>query len=262
MGIFDKLKKSNNDIAQRKSLLEIAREAEEQEKKANNSAQAVSVDDADKSLAFPAVKIRLIPDDGLNVFDSKLGGLPYWDLSVPYPADEEGNPLSLLAQINFDRDKPDDRLPDCGILQFFIADDFSITSKVVYHKEVNYNTRTFEIESLIKSLNIPVMSNEEKFSPVCQVSKLLFERINDTPDTADGHKLFGYPAFCQEDPREVLESKLAEYYDTLLLQIDSDFGGGDNIVIWGDSGVANFFINSNDLKNLDFSRVLYNWDCF
>ena len=32
-------------------------------------------------------------------------------------------------------------------------------------------------------------------------------------------------------------------------------------IIWGDCGVANFFINQKDLENCDFSKVLYNWDC-
>ncbi|ETJ18863.1 hypothetical protein Q604_UNBC18576G0001, partial [human gut metagenome] len=31
---------------------------------------------------------------------------------------------------------------------------------------------------------------------------------------------------------------------------------------WGDGGVCNFFINKDKLKNLDFSDVLYNWDCY
>ena len=33
-------------------------------------------------------------------------------------------------------------------------------------------------------------------------------------------------------------------------------------IMWGDSGVCNFFINKDKLKNLDFSDVLYNWDCY
>mgnify|MGYP002508522129 CR=1 FL=1 len=32
--------------------------------------------------------------------DSKIGGLPYWDLSQPYPVDLKGRPLQLLAQIS------------------------------------------------------------------------------------------------------------------------------------------------------------------
>ena len=48
-----------------------------------------------------------------------------------------------------------------------------------------------------------------------------------------------------------------EEYDTLLFQLDSDF----NFVHWGDLGVGNFFIKSDDLKKLKFNDVLYNWDC-
>ncbi|MBQ0038480.1 MAG: DUF1963 domain-containing protein [Clostridiales bacterium] len=84
------------------------------------------------------------------------------------------------------------------------------------------------------------------------------------PFSPFGHKMLGYPAFTQCDPRwpeaEVPEGKKAntiEHYDTLLFQMDS-LGN----VMWGDDGVANFFINSEDLKNLNFSDVLYNWDCY
>ena len=51
-------------------------------------------------------------------------------------------------------------------------------------------------------------------------------------------------------------------FDTLLLQIDSmrDEENGYSI-LWGDCGVCNFFIARADLEKLDFSRVLYNWDC-
>ena len=33
-------------------------------------------------------------------------------------------------------------------------------------------------------------------------------------------------------------------------------------IIWGDCGVANFFINSEALLKKDFSKVIYNWDCY
>lgn len=72
-----------------------------------------------------------------------------------------------------------------------------------------------------------------------------------------GHKIGGYPAFTQEDPRED-----GSAYDFLLLQLDSEFGNGKDRILWGDSGIGNFFINSEKLKNLDFSDVIYNWDCY
>jgi uncharacterized protein YwqG len=42
----------------------------------------------------------------------------------------------------------------------------------------------------------------------------------------------------------------------LLLQIDSDHKD----ILWGDEGIANFFIHPEDLEDLEFSEVLYNWD--
>lgn len=72
-----------------------------------------------------------------------------------------------------------------------------------------------------------------------------------------GHKLFGYPAFTQEDPRSN-----DEYNDyILLLQVDS-VGLGDKDIMWGDSGICNFFITKKDLEKKDFTKVLYNWDCY
>ncbi len=71
-----------------------------------------------------------------------------------------------------------------------------------------------------------------------------------------GHWLLGYPYFTQSDPRDPDGP-----YDTLLFQMDSETVGGEDYVLWGDCGVGNFFINRRDLENLDFSRVLYSWDC-
>ena len=75
----------------------------------------------------------------------------------------------------------------------------------------------------------------------------------------ENHWLLGYPYFTQTDPREYEERY--RYYDTLLFQMDSDYGGDEDYILWGDAGVANFFINREDLKKKDFSKVLYNWDC-
>ncbi|MBD2042539.1 YwqG family protein [Microcoleus sp. FACHB-672] len=75
-----------------------------------------------------------------------------------------------------------------------------------------------------------------------------------------GHRLGGYPEFIQSDPRENLPEEADPYI--LLLQIDSDDSGTDKIYIhWGDGGICNFFIKESALRNLDFSSVLYNWDC-
>ena len=75
--------------------------------------------------------------------------------------------------------------------------------------------------------------------------------------SAAGHRLLGYPSFTQYDPREPEGP-----YDTLLFQLDSDMADDrHDLVLWGDCGVGNFFINREDLLRRDFSRILYNWDC-
>lgn len=85
----------------------------------------------------------------------------------------------------------------------------------------------------------------------------------DQLDTS-GHWMLGYPYFTQADPREAYGGKetLKKAYDVLLFQMDSDYGdGGDDYIMWGDSGVGNFFINSEDLAKEDFRDILYSWDC-
>ena len=69
-----------------------------------------------------------------------------------------------------------------------------------------------------------------------------------------GNKLLGYPYFVQYEPRNTKEEK--EHYDTLLFQ--SDYC---KEIMWGDAGVATFFINKEKLKKGDFSDILYYWDC-
>lgn len=81
--------------------------------------------------------------------------------------------------------------------------------------------------------------------------RCLNDQLNNT-----GHRLLGYPFFTQYDPREPDSP-----YDTLLFQLDSDMIDRKDLVLWGDCGVGNFFINREDLLRRDFSRILYNWDC-
>ncbi len=73
-----------------------------------------------------------------------------------------------------------------------------------------------------------------------------------------GAAVGGYPYFTQSDPREYGEEP--QKCEIMLFQLDSEGDGADEI-IWGDCGVGNFFISRENLAALDFSKVLYNWDC-
>ncbi len=74
-----------------------------------------------------------------------------------------------------------------------------------------------------------------------------------------GHWMLGYPYFTQSDPREEYDTR--KKYSVQLFQMDSDYGEDDDYILWGDAGVANFFISEEDLAKEDFRDVLYSWDC-
>ena len=242
-----------------------------------------------------------------TIFDSKVGGLPYWDPAKTYPTDSKGNKMRLLAQINFDREKVEAPLPQGGMLQFFLAyDDVyglhyhdEIRQKnwrVVYHEKIDTRVTDEAVEAMgipsnngddegvdnpvFRSCVFRLVKKETWLTPdhwerfdelTLEVAKDLFgetdaESANEVFGEdqyalleeeyfySENSQLLGHPFFTQEDVREE-----GSRYDTLLFQLDSETV--DDVVMWGDSGVGNFFINAEDLKRLDFSNVLYNWDC-
>lgn len=83
------------------------------------------------------------------IFQSKLGGLPYWDPSRPYPCDEEGSKLTMLAQFNLSELPENSTLPTEGMLQFFIRcdEEYGLSSKpaVVYHRSVDRSLREKDV---------------------------------------------------------------------------------------------------------------------
>ena len=74
------------------------------------------------------------------------------------------------------------------------------------------------------------------------------------------HAIGAYPTFTQWDPRNPEEK---DAYGITLLQVESHWNNtpNNNEIMWGDSGVANFFINKEKLEHLNFEDVLFNWDC-
>lgn len=148
-----------------------------------------------------------------------------------------------------------------------------IKSKIISDKNENYMpiNGEFGIKFTEKKdfMTIHDFRFEEKFcnkynklnsyKPIKSLYDIDFDDLEDDEnkceETAFSHKIGGYPAFTQEDPR------VDEEYDFLLFQLDSDYGDNNDKILWGDVGIGNFFINSKKLKNLDFSDVMYNWDC-
>ncbi|BDC97151.1 YwqG family protein [Treponema saccharophilum] len=245
---------------------------------------------------------------------SKFGGLPYWERTNEYPKSENGEPLYLLAQINF-ADVP--HLPDFpekGLLQIFVQagdtwgldfkDEKQKNWRIVYHKTISSIMAMSEAD--LRAMGVKTASDEkdeDEYLPFEKEYALSFEKqltfvhpncddqFDDTVQAIaqelgfpvfDGgaldwfeeddynafcvgedyaqHQIGGFPNFTQNDVRRV--------GDVLLFQMDSEMGNGEDgkskdwEILWGDCGIANFFISRADLKNLDFSNVLYNWDCY
>ena len=266
------------------------------------------LDEIKRRTSTTAYQLEFDTESAPTIFDSKVGGLPYWDPAKTYPTDSNGKKMYLLAQINFDQDKAESPLPQSGMLQFFVGDDdlygldFDHPTKqknwrIVYHEKIDTSLTAEAVEAM----GIPVSpDNEEVFSPVFKscVFRLAKKETWLTPDNwesfdeltlevaedlfgetdaesadevfgedqyalleeeyfySENSHLLGHPYFTQADIREP-----GWRYDTLLFQLDSETAEEEEITMWGDSGVGNFFINAEDLKNLDFSDVVYNWDC-
>ncbi|WP_044974825.1 YwqG family protein [Ruminococcus sp. HUN007] len=261
----------------------------------------------------PAVRFSFVKEK-TGLFDSKVGGTPYFPKNMEYPCGKSGSfkdqPLILLAQLNFEQIPHIPDFPEKGILQFFIAGDdlYGMASecfgealavqnnfRVIYHE----NIISDETE-LLSADEIPVYSGEEKiYLPFSgeyrlvpgkpenvtvtyqdfrfedafvkcfnEVSDEKIENLYDLDDDVfeELHENItystltgGYPAFTQEDPRS---SSLGDC-SVLLFELDSALGNDSSIdIMWGDSGTGTFFIPRENLKNLDFSRVVYNYDCY
>jgi uncharacterized protein YwqG len=230
------------------------------------------------------IKIKATPlavDEILSLTQSKFLGHPFLPVHVNYPKDKNGLPMILLAQINFGEVPALEDYPAQGILQLFVSathwydmNDY----RILFHEDL-----TKELQSDFSFLT----PNLYKESPIDCEHKLDFSKEPDYGGTADfrlplifnkvdffdyyenlsesqqeemdiffdgtGHKIGGYAYFTQEDPREYNTEKVN---DILLLQIDTD-----DHIMFGDCGVAHVFINREDLKNKDFGKAYFNWDC-
>lgn len=226
--------------------------------------------------------INLNTETSPSILDSKFGGLPYWDLSRLYPEDSEGNEMQLLAQFNLSQIPENDVLAKEGMLQFFIS--LTEETKVVYHKSVD---ESFSKDD-IALLEIPC---DEVFSGECGISfkKEMFP-LSSYDDSAC--KLFheiarelGIPLdstiqldeiYADSDFDDFYGSYLLgnaffinyydirpenRHYNTLLFQVDSIENEKINIM-WNDCGMAHFFINNEDLANLNFDDVFFGYDCY
>lgn len=231
-----------------------------------------------------AVTIKATPlseEEVLGLKESKFLGKPYLPIEWEYPKCKDGNPMILLAQINFSEIPPIENYPTSGIIQLYISpfDWYDMEEyQVVFHEDIAQNHQTdfsFLNDNLYE--DSPVHCEHKlSFNKVIEYGgsedfrfQMTFNGLNyfDYSDTLTksqqkkldsffntfGHKIGGYASFIQTDPREEDETKKD---DVLLLQIDTD-----EHIMFGDTGVAHLFINLEELKKKNFEKAYFYWDC-
>ncbi len=235
--------------------------------------------------------VRILPKPAgpTQPWQSKVGGTPYLPKDTAFPVSPEGRHLFFLAQINFAEAPPLPPFPQQGILQFYISDDDfwglnlddpadQSRFRVLYFSEPTTDaTKLVTDFSFLPAYNdLPLLLGKSfpiAFQPDVELMPAhdyrfhalfgdgFFEQFGDQEWEmyeeymslvfSEGHKFGGYPDFSQEDPRDPNDPM------ELLFQLDSD---DDIDCMWGDTGIANFFIRPADLAARDFSKVWYNWD--
>ena len=164
--------------------------------------------------------------------------------------------------------------------------------RVIYHKDIIADESKLQSPPLLESGRYVYFPFDSEFALVAQkatqpitcsdfrwqdfientleptaLCKSLKERCNED-DVEDllrdascdfGFRIGGYPSFTQEDPRGY---GVNTSFTALLLQLDSWSDKDEPGIMFGDSGVANWFISPEALARCDFSNVLYNWDCY
>ncbi|MGK7918676.1 MAG: YwqG family protein [Trichodesmium sp.] len=242
----------------------------------------------------PYLKIDIKPRS-TQWWESKFGGLPYLPRTIDYPTNQKGEYLKLLAQLNFSEIPQLENFPTQGILQFFIDGNDDMYG-LDYDDQTDQNGfRVIYFDKVIENVNNLVTDFDflegHQYSPISGEFSLSFTHYyvpihhtdiafkrhfpNFSYDNlldiyykwcngyfeshAGDHQVGGYPNFTQGDAR--YEPEYEDY--VLLLQIGSDYRdyGEAHDICWGDAGIGNFFIKPSQLKALDFSQVLYHWDC-
>jgi len=239
------------------------------------------------------IAIAATPSDELSLEQSKFGHYPCMPADFDYPKDVRGNFMYPLAQINCSEMPALEGYPGSGYLQFYISGSEDVYGldfddpqsqknfRVLYFEETEvekYKTDFSFLDDVMKTDMTPVhMPHALSFSLKDEYVGMgdtryegsehnILTITNKYPDIADeleesafddfsinGHKIGGYAYFTQNDPRGY-KDQFKGYI--LLFQLDSD-----DHIMWGDVGVANFFIHPDDLAKKDFSKVMYNWDC-
>lgn len=240
------------------------------------------IDAVNKKSEKEGFLINLDTEKNSSIFESKFGGLPYWDLSCPYPVDSQGNKMQLLAQFNLNEVPENDILAKEGMLQFFIS--VNEETKVVYHKSIDKSLNKNDLAMLeipcddVFSGECGISFKKDMF-PLSSYDISAYELLHETAKELDivlDSTIQPYEILDDSEYDDFFGSCLLgnayyiNYYDirpensrynTLLFQMDS-IENNKICIMWNDCGVCQFFINDKDLANLNFDDVFFGYDCY
>ncbi|MFJ7734983.1 YwqG family protein [Lysinibacillus sp. NPDC097287] len=232
---------------------------------------------------------------------SKSGGYGYFPKSKAFPTNSDGQPLYLLAQLNFSELPPLPSYPTSGILAFYVDlyDDLIGMDLENYKNRSGYAVHYFENpseNSYSKEEQADFYTEEPEYVVVEGEYKLTGE-IRETlllQDCFEFEQYYGKNIYelIEEHFNDATDDILDEIYDFVsandgdgkiggfpsftqedprihnkdlqqdILLFQLDSSYGEGIeIMWGDCGIGNFFIHPDDLRRMNFEHVWYNWDC-
>lgn len=240
----------------------------------------------------PAIALELHPVSGsgpreLNPASSRVGYLGAVTPEFPWPRGYNDKPMCLIAQLNLAELPSLADYPTDGLLQFFVADDFSFGSdeattdgksgclvrlipadeldkaQAAEHIPENadyllsgghFTVTGTRIQQAISSAENPVVLHElsERGLPTDAATARKLRRIITThqPDIYPSVFGDGWGHFFHWDPREVGDGQ------RLLLQLHARSMDDVQLVL-GNEGCMSFLINDHDLQRHDFSNITY-----
>ena len=246
-----------------------------------------------KETELQCYSVDLIESESLpDIFDNKIGGIPYLPLGEAYPLDKHGNPMALLLQLNCkDIDLPN--FPKTGYLEIYMNANLSAdTECTVKHFDTKPHQtifpkidlsnfivqRPYAIKLQKTTCHMPVADYrfDKTFTDIStrygRPIQDIFELDKIFPNESNIDEEFitlldkelknpritigGYADFTQDDPRFYDEPK-----DLCILKVDSCYQKGRLIDI-GDAGILNVYTHANDFKNKNFDSVQLVWDCY
>jgi uncharacterized protein YwqG len=228
--------------------------------------------------------VEVLDEDAVGGKSSRLGGKPWWPADESYPRDASGEPLWLLLQVDFAEAPTLDPFPKEGLLQIFIGPDGNLGCnhaeprkptgfRCVYHRDHDraqladhpaLDAEFAEALALAEPLRpraLRLSLGSATVHPLDYRFASMLPRIAKHEALADDYsdfieqfasiRLGGHPTFTERDPR-FEDPTLGDF---CLLTIDVTDG-----VMFGECGVAQFFMDAEKLAACDFSDVVYHWD--